>query len=148
MSKFDTEETNKHRQAIQVLSHYLLTVYSLLTVGMYKYVKDRKPKMQNMFRFGSAMRRICSLDMNLEVFALLSCHFMSFSLSSIHYTCHAVLSPLCHINSHLPAAKLRGWTCLHEKHSLQHSNPFSHQFLPNFLRADNIWSRYNNLSLH
>lgn len=47
-----------HGQSIQVLSHYLLTIYSLLTLGTYKYVKDTRDakNAKQMFRFGSAMK--------------------------------------------------------------------------------------------
>lgn len=48
-----------HGQAIQVLSFYLFTVYGLLTVGTYEYVKDTTDakNADHVFRFGSATKR-------------------------------------------------------------------------------------------
>lgn len=58
-----------------------LLFYGLLTVGTYEYVKDTTDakNAEHVFRFGSAMKKMCDLEGNVEVFTPLGCYFMSFS---------------------------------------------------------------------
>lgn len=70
-SKFDTEAVLRPTNARPCHpGTYRLTIYRLLTVGTHKYVKDTidAKNAEQMFRFGSAMKEICGLGGNLEVF--------------------------------------------------------------------------------
>lgn len=57
-SKFRYWGQQIHDQAVQVL-HYLLTIYSVLTAGTHKYVKDTidAKNAKQMFRFGPAVKK-------------------------------------------------------------------------------------------
>lgn len=60
MSKFDTEAVLRPTNTRPCHpGTYLLTIYSLLTVGTHKYVKDTvdAKNAKQMFSFGSAMKK-------------------------------------------------------------------------------------------
>lgn len=96
-SKFRYWGQQIHDQAVQVL-HYLLTIYSVLTAGTHKYVKDTidAKNAKQMFRFGPAVKK---KEGNLEVFTPLGLVFHVFAplfrmYLSPQYWYYALLSPV------------------------------------------------------